>query len=114
MAVDNLLYIDDNDTVRPLVLERFRNELTENVDTASSYQAWLDLMKAKFYDLIVVDGLHGKCFRLAEDAKAIRHGQIVIFSFSPGLAEPARILKVPFYKKPEDLGRLISDYGGKK
>lgn len=96
--------------MRHKVGEIFRNSLTKNLDTASSYEHGLEQMRIKFYDLVVVDGLNGNCFQFVEDTKEIRHGQIVIFSFSEELAIAARKKKIPFYRKPEDLGKLISDY----
>ena len=112
MVINNLLYIDDSERVRSMAEERLREGLSANVDMASSYESGLEQMRKKFCDLVVADGLHGRCFQLAEEARNIRHGRFVIFSLSAGLAEPARMKGIPFYRKPEDLDKLISDFAG--
>ena len=110
MPLNNVLYVDDEAQWRRRVQTHFKKKLARVVDVAGDYISGVGKVKKKFYDLIVLDGLGGDCFKLIEDAKEVPHGPIAIFSAGMNVASRARREGIPFYTKPSDLDKIVRTY----
>ena len=110
MALNNILYVDDEASWRRRVQTHLKEKLAKVIDVAGDYASGVKKIKKKFYELIVLDGLGGECFRLIKDVKDVRHGQIVIFSADMNVASQARNESIPFYNKPLDLDKIVKTY----
>ena len=110
MALNNVLYVDDEAWWRRRVQTYFKERLARVVDVAGDYISGVGKVKKKFYDLIVLDGLGGDCFKLIEDAKRVPHGPIAIFSADINVASQAKKAGIPFYNKPLDLDKIVRTY----
>jgi len=110
MPLTNVLYVDDEAQWRRLAQAHFRKKLASNVDVAADYASGVKKIKKRFYDLIVIDGLGGLCFRLMEEVKEVPHGPIAIFSANIGIASQAKKDGIPFYYKPQDLDKIVRTY----
>lgn len=110
MALNNVLYVDDEAIWRRRVQAHFRQKLASNVDVAADYASGVRKITKRFYDLIVVDGLEGDCFRLIEEVKEVKHGPIAIFSANIDVASQARGIGIPYFVKPQELDKLVRTY----
>jgi DNA-binding NtrC family response regulator len=109
----NILCVDDSRSWRIIFQMHFQDYLTPNVDLAENYESALQKIRQKRYDLIVLDGLEGDCFRIHQDIKEIPHGDIIIFSGNDQLRAEARKRGIPFYSKSEateSLDEIVSQY----
>ena len=110
MALKNLLFVDDDPSVLRICQRHFQRELTPNVDVADNYASALESIRKTNYDLIILDGLGGDCFRVHKDIAAMSHGDVVIFSGNTDVEKKARELGISFYEKPKDIDKLIDRY----
>ena len=113
MALNNVLYVDDEAQWRKRVQSHLRQKRIPIVDVAGNYDSGILKIKRKPYDLIITDGLNGDCFRLIEDVKGVTHGPIVIFSADMGVASQAKKLGIPYYTKlqmPQNLDKIVAAY----
>ena len=110
MALNNVLYVDDEADWRRIVQAKFKQRLAKTVDVARDYISGVAKIKKKFYDLVVVDGLDGNCFRLIDDVKDVSHGPIAIFSSNSGIRSKAMQEGIPFYNKPMELDKIVRTY----
>jgi DNA-binding NtrC family response regulator len=109
----NVLCVDDDRSWRKIFQMHFQNYLTPNVDLAEDHKSALNKIRQTRYDLIVLDGLNGECFKIYQDIKEIPHGDIIIFSGNEELETKAKNLGIPFYSKTEamkSLDKIVAQY----
>lgn len=109
MALNNLLYVDDDPDWLEIGQRRFQG-LTPNVDVAEDYASALQKIRQTKYDLIILDSLEGDCFRIHRDIQEIPHGEIILFSGNSQIKGEAKRLGIPFYDKMRGLSKLMEAY----
>ncbi|MBU2615628.1 MAG: response regulator [Nanoarchaeota archaeon] len=110
MKVSSLLYVEDDKAWRETIQRQFSSAICQNVETAEDYLSALEMIQRRKYDLIVMDGLEGDCFVLNKELQGMPHGDVVIFSGDDRNKGRAEKVGIPFFKKPNDLDRLIETY----
>ncbi len=113
MAINRILCVDDEPAWRRELREHFQRELTPNVDVAENYESAMQLIRQNRYDLIILDGLEGDCFRIHQDIQEIPHGDVIIFSGNDKILGEAEKREIPSYDKfraPEFLEEIVAKY----
>ena len=108
----NVLVVDDERECRTTHQIYFQLYLTPNVDTAEDMHSALQKIRETKYDLIVIDGLEGQCFRLFDNIKEIPHGEVIILSGDFTVKEMAQKKEIPFYDKRDKnaLEKIVEKY----
>lgn len=99
MTVKKVLCVDDEPIWRTILQMHFQGYLTLNVDFAENYASGLEKIKQNYYNLIILDGLEGDCFRICEDIQTLPHGEVFIFSGSSQIEIEAKKRGISFYSK---------------
>ena len=113
MAIERMLCVDDEQMWRDILKGHFQQELTPNVDVAGDYDSAMQMIRQNKYDLIMLDGLRGDCFKVYRDIQTIPHGDLIIFSGCDDTREEAEKRKIPFYHKlssVSNLDRIVEKY----
>ncbi len=113
MTINKILCVDDELIWRGIFLRNFQERLTPNVELAESYTSALQKIRQTKYDLIVLDGLEGECFKIYRDIKNLPHGNVIIFSGNTQIKAETKEREIPFYNKPEatkELDKIIAQY----
>ena len=108
----NVLVVDDERECRTTHQIYFQLYLTPNVDTAEDMHSALQKIRETKYDLIVIDGLEGQCFRLFDNIKEIPHGEVIILSGDSSIEKIAKTRGIPFYSKKDVyiLKKIVEKY----
>jgi DNA-binding NtrC family response regulator len=106
MAINKVLCVDDDVSWRKNLRMYFEKFVKANVDLAEDYKSALEHIHKNNYDLIILDGLEGDCFKIYEDIKYLPHGNVVIFSMNEKVENEAKAMEIPVYTKAEGLDGL--------
>ena len=113
MTIKNILCVDNEEDWRETFQMNFQKNFTSNVDLAKDYESALQKIKKTKYDLIILDGLEGDCFKIYQDIQNIPYGNIIIFSAGEDIIKEALNKNIDAYDKfnfTKELEKIVKKY----